>query len=103
MHTRLSSGCNWKAALRAMKQQSKCLGWAWSCTAPRKAYRLKIWTMELSMSRPRARAGGGVGVKHPDLLGAYCCSACHDEVDRRTRCYDADKVRLWFLEGMART
>lgn len=27
----------------------------------------------------------GMGIKPPDLLGAIACSACHDEIDRRTR------------------
>ena len=27
--------------------------------------------------------GGGMGMKHPDYEGAYCCSACHDVVDGR--------------------
>jgi hypothetical protein len=27
--------------------------------------------------------GGGMGMKHLDCEGAYCCSACHDVVDGR--------------------
>lgn len=27
--------------------------------------------------------GGGMGIKHPDTEGAYCCSACHDAYDGR--------------------
>jgi len=45
----------------------------------------------------------GVGQKAPDLLGAWCCSACHDEVDRRTSMLDRDKALLWFYEGVLRT
>jgi hypothetical protein len=45
----------------------------------------------------------GIGMKAPDLLGAYCCSACHDEVDRRTRTMEYETVKLAFFEGMART
>ena len=48
-------------------------------------------------------AGKGIGMKTPDLLGAYACSACHDEVDRRTRIMDRNLVRLWFWEGHARS
>ena len=49
--------------------------------------------------------GGGMGKKRLDLHGAYCCSACHDAVDGRTKIPDADPatLRLWFLEGMVRT
>ena len=30
----------------------------------------------------------GTGVKPPDFMGAYACSRCHDEADRRTRHLD---------------
>ena len=46
----------------------------------------------------------GMGMKSPDILGAWACSACHDAVDRRTEPYlDRDFVRLAHLEGMVRT
>lgn len=45
----------------------------------------------------------GVGMKASDLLGAHGCSACHDEVDRRTRTHPDEMVHLWFLEGIIRT
>lgn len=45
----------------------------------------------------------GMGMKAPDALGAHACSACHDEIDRRTRTLERDFVRLAFFEGMART
>lgn len=45
----------------------------------------------------------GMGQKAPDLLGAWACSACHDEYDRRTRNVDVDQARLWFYEGLLRT
>ena len=49
--------------------------------------------------------GGGMGKKRLDLHGAYCCAACHDAVDGRTKIpgIDPDTLRLWFLEGMVRT
>ena len=28
-------------------------------------------------------AGKGIGMKSPDILGAYACHACHDLIDRR--------------------
>jgi hypothetical protein len=45
----------------------------------------------------------GAGLKAPDLLGAWSCSSCHDEVDRRTRVLEADFVRMAHLEGCLRT
>lgn len=47
--------------------------------------------------------GGGAGTKHSDLMGAFACSACHDEIDRRTMYFNADAVKLAHLEGMVRT
>ena len=51
-------------------------------------------------------AGKGIGMKSPDLLGAYGCSACHDVVDRRTPLPVGtfrDTVDLMFWEGHARS
>ena len=46
----------------------------------------------------------GMGVKAPDLFGAWACFDCHDAVDRRRYLdYDWDFVRLAFLEGVIRT
>ena len=47
--------------------------------------------------------GGGMGMKQKDLFGAYCCSSCHDEVDRRTRVYSSDYAKMCFYEGVFRT
>ena len=48
--------------------------------------------------------GGGMGKKHLDIHGAYCCSACHDAVDGRMKTYINKQVRdLYLLEGMVRT
>jgi hypothetical protein len=45
-----------------------------------------------------------MGLKAPDLLGAWACSACHDAIDRRSHAdLDRDYVRLAHFEGMART
>ena len=41
----------------------------------------------------RANVAGG-GQKPPDLCGVWACSACHDEIDRRTR-----NNRLREIEG----
>ena len=46
----------------------------------------------------------GMGLKSPDLLGAWGCSNCHDAVDRRRyKDLDFDYVRLAHLEGVIRT
>ena len=45
----------------------------------------------------------GIGLKPDDLLGAFACSACHDEIDRRTRLIDAETARLYHCEGVMRT
>jgi len=46
-----------------------------------------------------------MGTKAPDLLGAWACSACHDEVDGRTNKsgLSREELRLAHFEGMART
>lgn len=45
----------------------------------------------------------GIGMKSPDLFGAWACSACHDEVDRRTQLCPLDYVQIAHLEGVLRT
>ena len=45
----------------------------------------------------------GMGIKPHDLLGAWACSSCHDEIDRRTRRVDAETASLAHLEGVLRT
>jgi hypothetical protein len=47
----------------------------------------------------------GIGMKSPDLLGAWACSACHDEIDGRTHKsgLSRDELRLVHYDGMART
>lgn len=45
----------------------------------------------------------GVGMKPNDLFGAWACSACHDEIDRRTRLTDAGEAHMAHLEGVIRT
>ncbi|MGV0213393.1 nuclease domain-containing protein [Salmonella enterica subsp. enterica serovar Hadar] len=43
------------------------------------------------------------GMKPDDLIGAWACSACHDEIDRRTHILDNKDARLYHLEGVIRT
>lgn len=46
----------------------------------------------------------GIGIKPPDALGAWCCSACHDAVDGRAPTgYSRDELRLMHAEGVMRT
>jgi hypothetical protein len=47
----------------------------------------------------------GMGMKSSDLIGAWACSACHDELDGRTRKsgLTRDELRLAHYDGMART
>ena len=46
--------------------------------------------------------GGGMGTKKPDILGCVACSACHDEVDRRTHLTDFDYARRSHMEAILR-
>ena len=51
-------------------------------------------------------AGKGIGMKSPDILGSYACSACHDVVDRRVptpKGMTRDEVMLGFWQGHARS
>lgn len=45
----------------------------------------------------------GAGMKPDDIFGAWCCHACHDECDRRTRHLDKDFVEKAHLEAVLRT
>lgn len=45
----------------------------------------------------------GIGQKANDILGAWACSACHDEIDRRTRMLDINEVQLAHADGVYRT
>ncbi|KJV08031.1 hypothetical protein VZ94_00995 [Methylocucumis oryzae] len=47
--------------------------------------------------------GGGVGAKKHDLFAAFACSACHDEIDRRTRVIDVETAELLHRQGVERT
>jgi hypothetical protein len=47
--------------------------------------------------------GGGMGTKRHDIHGAYCCSACHDEIDRRTMRWDDVTAEICHMQGVIRT
>ena len=53
----------------------------------------------------RLQGVSGMGMKSPDLCGAWACSACHDECDGRTHKsgMTRDELRLAHYDGMART
>ena len=56
------------------------------------------------LAHVRLTGVSGMGMKAPDILGAWACSSCHDAVDRRNHTdLERDYVRLMHLEGMART
>jgi len=56
------------------------------------------------LSHVRMAGISGMGMKSPDLIAAWACSACHDAIDRRSHTdLERDYVRLAHLEGMART
>lgn len=55
------------------------------------------------LSHYRMAGLNGVGMKPDDILGAWACSSCHDECDRRTRKMGAEFVRLAHAEGVMRT
>lgn len=51
--------------------------------------------------------GGGMGMKQQDLLGAWCCSNCHDVIDARMKFEDfqgrGTAIKLYHCEGVIRT
>lgn len=48
--------------------------------------------------------GGGIGTKHLDIHGAYCCHSCHDILDgRKSIGLSQEHILLTHLLGMMRT
>lgn len=47
----------------------------------------------------------GIGIKSPDLLGAWCCYNCHQLVDRHAHMANLTQqdVKIAHLEGVLRT
>lgn len=41
----------------------------------------------------------GMGIKSPDVCGAWACASCHQYVDT----HHEDHIKVWFLEGVVRT
>jgi hypothetical protein len=54
--------------------------------------------------RAHGGSGAGWGGKSRDIEGSFCCSACHDAIDGRTRTpFTAIELKLWAKEGAERT
>lgn len=51
------------------------------------------------------KGGAGMGLKSNDLLGAYCCSSCHDAIDGRGKVdwKKKESIENAFYEGIFRT
>jgi hypothetical protein len=48
--------------------------------------------------------GAGMGLKSSDLHGAFCCSACHDVIDRRVKSsISSEKLKNMHMAGIFRT
>lgn len=60
------------------------------------------WTTTV-LAHYRLSGISGMGMKSPDLIGAWACSACHDEVDRRTQREPLNVVRQAHAHGVFRT
>ena len=46
----------------------------------------------------------GTGIKPPDLMAAWCCAHCHDQIDGRTMSHGPrELMRLAHAEGVMRT
>lgn len=58
---------------------------------------------DIQQAQKLIAAASGTGIKPPDLIATIACSACHDEIDRRTHFVDAAYAKECALEGMART
>lgn len=57
------------------------------------------------LSHYRLSGLSGVGLKPPDIIGAWCCSKCHDIVDGRVQIANLTRqeIRLAHAEGCLRT
>jgi hypothetical protein len=51
------------------------------------------------LAHARLQGISGMGIKSPDLLGAWACSACHAYVDK----YHDKSTKADFYEGILRT
>ena len=48
--------------------------------------------------------GGGMGTKHADIFGSFCCSSCHTALDGHGNTeYLREELNLFHYEGIFRT
>jgi hypothetical protein len=45
----------------------------------------------------------GIGMKSPDIFGAFACHACHVAIDAGSQNWTRDQLRLMHLQGVIRT
>jgi len=59
-----------------------------------------VWAHAIGLA-----SGKGIGMKSPDILGAYACQACHDAYDRRTRpkFMPYSRIKECFMDGHLRS
>lgn len=74
--------------LRAEAAERECQIWLGGCT-----------TYPAVLCHFRLQGISGMGIKPPDLLGAWGCSACHTQVDTDK----SPEVQLQFAKGVFRT
>lgn len=55
---------------------------------------------ETVLAHVRLSGISGAGLKAPDLLGAWCCSRCHEVTERKKM---DDRIQRYFYEGVMRT
>lgn len=61
------------------------------------------WNQETTVLAHLRRANvAGVGQKPPDTCAVWACSACHDEIDRRTREHDTKEIDGDLLDALVR-
>ncbi len=55
---------------------------------------------ETVLAHVRLAGVTGVGMKAPDILGAWCCYSCHEATEKEKK---DDWVQRCFLEGVIKT
>lgn len=61
------------------------------------------WNTETTVLAHIRRAHvAGAGQKPPDTCGVWACSACHDEIDRRTRQNELKDIEGDLLDALVR-
>lgn len=84
-----------KPNLRKLAKGQPCLVRLPRCTGGGEGYTV--------LAHYRLAGECGMGMKPPDLLGAWACPSCHDHIDRRNTSLEYEFVRLAHAEGCLRT